>query len=83
MKVLFSNNKWPFAKGMTLVMWINPLKKTDCTLWWLKTDEENEIIVRVEDGMLVVNTRTRCTPFFIQSRDKRQEWKYANFPRTL
>ena len=40
-KVLFSNNKWPFSKGMTLFIWLNALKQSNCILLWLKTEDGN------------------------------------------
>lgn len=51
-KVLFSNNKWPFGKGMTLFMWIKGLKLSSCTLFWLKTEDGNEIKLVVNEGMV-------------------------------
>ena len=53
-KVLYTNNKWPFSKGMTLFMWLNPLKLTNCKLLWLKTEDGNELILKVEEGKIVV-----------------------------
>lgn len=61
-KVLFSNNKWPFVKGMTLVMWLNALKLTDCKLLWLKTEGNNELIVKVLSGKIVVECLQKCKP---------------------
>jgi len=47
-KVLFSNNRWPFTKGMTLFMWVNALKQRNCQLLWLKTEDGNELVLKVE-----------------------------------
>ena len=52
--MLFSNNKWPFSKGMTLFMTLNALKMTNCKLLWLKTEDGNELIVKIEEGRLCV-----------------------------
>lgn len=40
-RILLSNNRWHFGKGMTLILWINTLKKTDCRLFWMTTDDGN------------------------------------------
>ena len=37
LRVLFASNKWPFAKGMTVFLWLHSLHSADCRLLWLRT----------------------------------------------
>jgi hypothetical protein len=53
-RVLYGNNRWHFAKGMTLFMWITLLRRTDCRLFWMATDDGSEVVVRLEEERLVV-----------------------------
>lgn len=46
-RVLYGNNRWHFTKGMTLFLWVSTLRKTDCRLFWMKTDDGNEITLRL------------------------------------
>ena len=46
-RVLYGNNRWHFTKGMTVFLWISTLRKTDCRLFWMKTDDGNEITLRL------------------------------------
>ena len=60
-RVLLSNNRWCFGKGMTLWMWVNVLKATDCWLWRMETEQEEQVGLRVVDGVLVAQTTTGGT----------------------
>jgi hypothetical protein len=55
-RVLYGNNRWHFARGMTLLLWISTLRRTDCRLFWMKTDDGSEVTVRLEEEKLVVET---------------------------
>lgn len=41
---------------MTLFMWIKGLKKTNCTLFWVKTEDGNEIKITVNEGTVCLET---------------------------
>jgi hypothetical protein len=60
-RVLFSNNKWHFSKGMTVFLWISSLKKTDCRLLWMTTDDGSEIIIKLEEDNLIIESTQSCT----------------------
>lgn len=53
-KILFSNNRWNFSKGMTILLWVNQLKSTECTLFYMSTDDKNEIYIGLVDNKLVI-----------------------------
>ena len=58
-RVLFSNNKWPFSKGMTLVLWINALGQSNCRILWLRTEDGNEMAIKVENGVIIVSCTSK------------------------
>jgi hypothetical protein len=69
-RLLFGNNQWHFAKGMTVFLWINTLKKTDCRLLWITTDDGSQLILRLEDSSLIIESVSSCNPYNIQKRSK-------------
>ena len=78
-KVLFTNNKWPFAKGMTLFMWITALKLVDCRLFWLKTEDNNELQVTITNGKMVVSCFNQCSHESMQKTKKIIRLKFVSF----
>jgi hypothetical protein len=81
-KVLFTNNKWPFAKGMTLVLWVNALKKTDCKIFWLKTEDGNELILKVEAGKVIVECVHKGNSKAMQPARNEIKLRFATFQLT-
>lgn len=83
MKVLFSNNKWPFSKGMTLFLWLNAFKTTDCIILWLKTEDGNQLRVKVIGGKLLVDFGSKGTFGLIETIRRARLWRSANSSITL
>lgn len=60
-RVLFSNNRWHFSKGMTLFLWLSLLRRTPTRLFWLTTDDGSHLELSLDADTLIVETQSAGT----------------------
>lgn len=59
LRLLLTNNKWPFNRGMHLCLWMKSfldLQPPSAYIMFLKVDDKNWLVLRQERGELLVET---------------------------